>query len=88
MSTNEQGVGGLNENKTFTFEELFLKFVSGTPIKRTCWSGYWIYKYGKIEMHLKTGETIDFLETKDVLFTISNLLRNDWEIAKVITTTI
>lgn len=64
-----------------TFKELFSAFVAGTPIKRKVWRGYWVYKYGKIEIHTKTGEVIDFHETKDVLFTISAFLQDDWEIA-------
>lgn len=64
-----------------TFKELFAAFVAGTPIKRKVWRGYWVYKYGKIEIHTKTGEVIDFQDTKDVLFTISAFTQDDWEIA-------
>lgn len=63
------------------FKELFQTFIAGTPIKRKVWGGYWIYKYGNIEMHTKTGEVIDFLDTEDILFTISGILEDDWEIA-------
>lgn len=64
-----------------TFKELFPTFIAGTPIKREVWRGYWGYKYGKIEIHTKTGEVIDFLDTKDILFTISGILEDDWEVA-------
>lgn len=64
-----------------TFKELFPTFIAGTPIKRKAWRGYWVYKYGKIEIHSKTGEVIDFLETKDILFTIAGMLEDDWEVA-------
>lgn len=64
-----------------TFKELFSSFISGTPIKRKVWRGYWVYKYGKIEIHTKTGEIINFLDTQDLLFTISGILQDDWEIA-------
>ena len=65
------------------FKELFAEFVSGTPIKRKPWKGHWIYKYGKIEMHTKNGDVVDFLDTEDVLFTISGILQDDWEVATV-----
>lgn len=32
-------------------------------------------------MHTKTGEVVDFLDTEDVLFTISGILQDDWEVA-------
>jgi hypothetical protein len=63
------------------FKDLFSTFIAGTPIKRSVWRGYWVYKYGKIEIHTKTGEVIDFLDTKDILFTLSGILEDDWEIA-------
>lgn len=63
------------------FKELFSDFVAGTPIKRKVWRGYWVYKYGKIEIHTKTDDVINFLDTEDVLFTISGILQDDWEYA-------
>lgn len=63
------------------FKALFADFIAGTPIKRKVWRGYWVYKYGKIEIHSKNGSVIDFLETEDVLFTISGILQDDWEYA-------
>lgn len=64
-----------------TFKELFPTFIAGTPIKRKVWKGYWVYKYGRIEIHSKDGAIIDFLDTKDILFTISGILEDDWEVA-------
>jgi hypothetical protein len=64
-----------------TFKELFPTFIAGTPIKRKVWKGYWVYKRGVIEIHTKTGEVINFLATTDVIFTISGILEDDWEIA-------
>ena len=63
------------------FKDLFVSFIAGTPIKRKAWKGYWVYKYGKIEIHTKTGETINFLDTTDILFTLSGILEDDWEVA-------
>ena len=64
-----------------TFKELFPTFIAGTPIKRKAWKGYWVYKNRRIEIHTKTGEVIDFLEVKDILFTIAGMLEDDWEVA-------
>lgn len=63
------------------FKDLFADFISGTPIKRKVWRGYWKYSYGRIKMHTKTGDTVDFQDTQDILFTISGVLADDWEIA-------
>lgn len=63
------------------FKDLLSEFIAGTPIKRKVWRGYWVYKYGKIEIHAKAGDVINFQETNDILFTISGILQNDWEIA-------
>lgn len=64
-----------------SFEEILSEFISGTPIKRKSWGGYWKYRYGKIEMHGKDGSVTDFLNTKDIIFTLSNIVRDDWEVA-------
>lgn len=64
-----------------TFKDLFSTFISGTPIKRSVWKGYWVYKYGRIEMHTKDGDIVDFQDSKDILFTVSGILEDDWEIA-------
>lgn len=64
-----------------TFKELYSSFIAGTPIKRKVWGGYWVYKRGVIEIHTKTGEIIDFLNTEDIIFTISGILQDDWEVA-------
>jgi hypothetical protein len=64
-----------------TFKELFPDFVAGTPIKRKVWRGYWVYKRGRIEIHTKDGQVIDFLKVEDILFTISAFTQEDWEVA-------
>lgn len=69
------------ENEGTTFRFLFADFIAGAPIKRKCWRGYWKYRFGEIEMHCKDGTVTMFSETKDVLYTLSGILQNDWEIA-------
>ena len=65
----------------YNFKDLFSTFIAGTPIKRKVWGGYWKYRYGEIEMHNKSGTITKFSETKDIIFTISGILENDWEVA-------
>ena len=63
--------------------DLFAEFVSGTPIKRKAWGGYWKYnpRTKNIDMYTKEGEVIPITDTVDVLFTLANTLADDWEIA-------
>lgn len=62
-------------------KDLYVEFISGTPVKRKVWGGYWKYSYGSIKMHCKDGKVIDIKDTEDILFTISGILADDWEIA-------
>lgn len=66
-----------------TFKELFADFISGTPIKRKVWRGYWKYdpRENDIKIFTKEGDVVKFKEVEDLPFTISGMLQNDWEIA-------
>ena len=64
-----------------SFKELFADFIAGTPIKRKVWKGYWEYHYGRIDMYCKDGTIVNFIDAKDLLFTLSGILENDWEVA-------
>lgn len=65
------------------FIEIFHLLVSGTPIKRKIWRGYWKYdtRTHEINIFTKEGEVIPLTETKDILFTLSSTLADDWEVA-------
>jgi hypothetical protein len=63
------------------FKDLLPTFIAGTPIKRKVWKGFWQYGRGHILMHTKEGEVINLLDSKDVIFTISGILEDDWEVA-------
>ena len=54
---------------------------NGGDIKRPHWSGFWNIENGNIVMHLKDGSTMDVRETKDSLYTFSNMAAEDWEVA-------
>jgi hypothetical protein len=64
-----------------TLKELYADFIAGTPVKRKVWKGYWKYSYGCIKMHCKDGRVIDIKDSEDILFTVSGILADDWEIA-------
>ena len=66
-----------------TFNQLFPYFAVGVPIKRKPWLGYWRYATdtNSITMYTKEGLIIPLVETNDILYTISNIVTDDWEIA-------
>ena len=66
-----------------TFKELFPEFISGTPIKRKTWGGYWKYnpRVKNIEMYTKDNTVVLLTATEDILFTLSGILADDWEVA-------
>lgn len=64
-----------------SFADLYVAFVSGTPIKRKPWGGYWKYSRKEILMHCKDGAVLNIKESEDILFTLSGILQDDWEIA-------
>lgn len=65
------------------FEELFLTLLSGTPIKRKIWRGYWKYdtENHNIKIFTKNGDVILITETKDIIFTLASTFADDWVIA-------
>lgn len=66
-----------------TFNQLFPYFAVGVPIKRKPWLGYWQFDQPTkaIIMYTKEGDIIPLIETNDILYTISNIVSDDWEIA-------
>ena len=56
--------------------------MKGEAVKRTGWTGYWIFDHDRetIMMHCKDGQVKDIRETQDVIFTVSNMLADDWEV--------
>jgi hypothetical protein len=63
------------------FKELLPTFIAGTDIKRKPWGGFWRYRRGQILMFTKEGEVVNFVDSKDILFTISHFFEDDWEVA-------
>lgn len=73
--------GCSNGDSGLSFKDMFSTFVAGTPIKRKAWGGYWRYHYGIVEMHSRNGSVTNFTDTNDILFTLSGILEDDWEVA-------
>lgn len=51
-------------------------------MKRKPWGGYWeiVNENGedKVYIHCRTGEVFEVRETKDILFTLGNVCKDDW----------
>ena len=56
-------------------------FEKSKKIKRPSWRGYWELVNNTIIMHTKDREKMDIRDTKDVNYTLSNILANDWIVA-------
>ncbi len=54
----------------------------GHKVKRHHWSGHWIYDAEKdtIIMITHDSKRLDFRETEDLFYTLSNTVCDDWEI--------
>lgn len=65
------------ESTLFNFEAL----KTGNPLKRKGWGGYWKWENDTIMFYCKDGKILDFRQTDDVDFTVSNMFADDWEIA-------
>jgi hypothetical protein len=71
----------IGENPSMDFKEALRLMKEGIPVKLKSWGGYWKWENNSIKMHCKDRRTLDIRETKDVNFTISNILNDQWEIA-------
>lgn len=63
-----------------TFEQAYQAMICGCKVKRKEWKGYWDFKDDMIYIHCEDGEVLKFTDTQDLPFTISNMLKDDWEL--------
>ena len=65
------------------FERAFKLMQSGAKIKLPSWGGYWYWDDEKktVIMHTKEGKEMDIRETERVIYTLSNILDDQWQIA-------
>ena len=62
------------------FEEVFPRLLEGYYARRKDWKGYWVWENNTIMIYCKDGEVLDIRKTKNVKFTIENMLADDWMI--------
>ena len=53
---------------------------AGYQVKLPSWAGYWQKEGDTIAMHCKDGTVLDIRETKDVFYTLGNIVSNEWEV--------
>lgn len=65
------------------FKKAFDLMKQGMKMKLPSWGGYWFYDDEKetIIMHTKEGKELDIRETDRVIYTLSNILDDQWQIA-------
>lgn len=65
------------------FEEALKAMKSGSKAKLPSWGGYWYWNPEKetIIMHTKDGQELDIRETQSVVYTLHNILSDEWIIA-------
>ena len=73
----------MEKTKNLTFAEAFALMKQGLKVKLPSWGGYWEYDSNSdsIYMHLKNGAIIEFRETKELSYTIENMLCDEWMVA-------
>lgn len=64
------------------FAEALEALKSGYKIKLPEWEGYWQLQNNEVMIHCRDGVCINLLDTKDVVYTLSNITREDWEITE------
>lgn len=65
------------------FEEALKAMKAGSKAKLPSWGGYWYWSPEKetIIMHTKDGQELDIRETQSVVYTLQNILSDEWIIA-------
>lgn len=65
------------------FEEAFKIMKQGGKVKLPSWGGYWYWDPEKetIIMHTKDGQEMDIRETQSVVYTLQNILSDEWIVA-------
>lgn len=65
------------------FKKAFKLMKSGAKIKLPSWGGYWYWDDEKrtVIMHTKDGQELGIRETDRVIYTLSNILNDQWQVA-------
>ena len=60
------------------FTSAFVSMQQGHKVTRTTWKGYWCILNGEIIMVTKDGKAVILRESPDMMYSISNMLCDDW----------
>ena len=60
------------------FTSAFVSMQQGHKVTRTTWKGYWCILNGEIIMVTTDGKAVNLRESPDMMYTISNMLCDDW----------
>lgn len=65
------------------FAEALKAMKSGSKVKLPSWGGYWYWSPEKetIIMYTKDGQEMDIRETQSVVYTLQNILSDEWIVA-------
>lgn len=63
-----------------SFATAFINLQRGHKVGRKHWGGYWHLVDGEVIMHTWDGKDINIKDTDDILYTLSNVACDDWEI--------
>ena len=65
------------------FSEAFKIMKQGGKVKLPSWGGYWYWDPEKetIIIHTKDGQEMDIRETQSVVYTLQNILSDEWVVA-------
>ncbi|MCU6765565.1 MAG: DUF2829 domain-containing protein [Blautia sp.] len=65
------------------FSEAFKIMKQGGKVKLPSWGGYWYWDPEKetIIIHTKDGQEMDIRETQSVVYTLQNILSDEWIVA-------
>lgn len=64
------------------FASAFISMQRGHKVRRKHWEGYWVIENGEIIMYCRDGRVINIRESDDMLYTVSNMACDDWEIVQ------
>lgn len=61
-------------------KEIYSKLLNNKPVKRPSWAGYWKLNAegDSILMYCKDGQVLDIRSTQRVMYTLENILADDW----------
>ena len=63
------------------FASAFISLQRGHKIRRKHWTGYWVMESGEIFMYTYDNKKLNIRESADMMYTISNMACDDWEVA-------